>query len=144
MALTGGRKAPRNAQEAGVSLHHWAAAALVRRAAGLAEAAEDCVHDPAVAALRARVAAVVDPAMADDATDAVVTLEDGGRLARHVAHCRGSRDNPMSDDDLAAKFRGLAETALGEAAAAAVLGECWKLDGIGDVGTWLRRSLAGA
>jgi 2-methylcitrate dehydratase PrpD len=46
IAVCGIRPKPENRMEASVSLHHWAATAIVQRAAGLAQGTEECVHEP--------------------------------------------------------------------------------------------------
>ena len=102
--LTGVRT-PATPLESHVSLYHWAAAALLRGSAGIAEMEQDCIDDPAVAALRARIQAVPDAAIGRDQSIVEVTLADGRSLRAHVLTTRGSAARPMTDDELDDKFR---------------------------------------
>ncbi|MBK9609761.1 MAG: MmgE/PrpD family protein [Betaproteobacteria bacterium] len=96
--------------DAQISLFHWAAATLVQRSAGIAQLRQDCIDDPAVAALRARISAVADPALRRDEAIAEVTLASGACIRSHIAHARGSIARPMTDDELDAKFDAQART----------------------------------
>ena len=77
VALCGIRPEPENRMQASVSLHHWAAAAIVQRAAGLAQGTEECVHEPAVVAMRRRVRLTQDDNMASDASSVSLILRNG-------------------------------------------------------------------
>jgi len=102
------RPAVETGREAKVSLQHSVAAAFLFGAAGLAEYEDACVADPAVRALRAKVAFEEDPDVPVEAAVVAVHLDDGTTLSEHVRHGRGTPGRPMSDDELDAKVRGLA------------------------------------
>lgn len=121
------RPAPANSQWAQVSVQHWIAAALARGRAGLAEGADECVNDPTVAALRAKVQAEGDPTVARDGGVVEIELSSGAVLTETVEHCRGSMARPMSDAELSEKFLGQAAPVLGATRAEALLEMCWKL-----------------
>lgn len=128
------RRAPKTPVEAQISLFHWAAACLVERAAGLAQLRQDCIDDPAVAALRARIAAVADPALARDEAIAEVTLTNGVSLRSHVPHARGSIARPLTDDELDAKFKAQASAVLSNGAGDKLLHLCRHVAGLRSVG----------
>jgi 2-methylcitrate dehydratase PrpD len=94
-------------REAKVSLQHSVAVALLQGAAGLAQYEDRCVADPAVRALRARVAVEEDESVPVEAALVTLRLTDGTSLAEHVRHGRGTPGRPMSDDELDAKVREL-------------------------------------
>jgi 2-methylcitrate dehydratase PrpD len=123
LQLTGTRHPP-NALSCNVSLFHWTAAALLRGRAGLAEATDAALHDTAIAALRDRIEAVADETLQREEAYAEVRLRDGRVLRAHVPHARGSRERPLTDAELAAKFIALAEPRLGEPRAAELLARC--------------------
>jgi 2-methylcitrate dehydratase PrpD len=81
--------------------------------AGEAEFDDALVVRRDVTALRDRIHAAVDPAIAEDAADVRVTLNDGRTLHVFVAHAIGSVGRPMSDTDLSRKFHGLVDPVLG-------------------------------
>jgi len=65
-----------------------------------------------------------------------VTLADGRRLTEENEFPRGHDQNPMTDDEVTAKFRRLATGRLDEAAQDRVLDLCWKLEELPDVGAF--------
>ncbi len=122
------RPAPADSQWAQVSVQHWIAAALVRGKAGLPEGADECVNDPNVVAMRAKVEATGDPAVPRDGGVVEIELSDGAVLTEAIEHCRGSMARPMSDEELSGKFFGQAAPVLGADQAKALLEMCWKVD----------------
>lgn len=107
-----GIKEPTTTLESLNSLHHWAAASLVRGRAGVQEMLVDCIADPAIAQLRSRIEVVTDTLLGNDQAEVEVTLADGRRLQARVLQVRGSPARPMSDSDLDAKFRSQASLVL--------------------------------
>jgi 2-methylcitrate dehydratase PrpD len=133
IALTGVRE-PSTPLESHVSLYHWAAAALVRGAAGLPEMRQDCIDDPRIASLRARIEAVADPSIRRDQARVEVTLSDGRRLQAHVDQVRGSVGRPMTDAELDLKFRSQASQVLEPAKVEDLLQMCRGVVTLRDVG----------
>lgn len=121
-ALTS-RPTPRDRRQALVSFQHWAAATLLRDAAGLDEGSEEAVADPAIARLRGMVSFEVDPAMGREAARVCVKLADGRVLENAVAHCLGSEGRPMTDAELDEKFRGQAKLV-------------WSPEKVDEIGAW--------
>lgn len=128
------RPAPESAQMAQVSLQHWAAATLVRRAAGIAEGDEAVVHDPEILRVRAMVEARGDDAMSTDAARVRITLGDGAVREEAVAHASGSLQRPMSDAAIDAKFLAQAKLAVSDADAARLLAQSRAIAGFKNVG----------
>jgi 2-methylcitrate dehydratase PrpD len=122
------RKLPDNALDAQVSLFHWTAAALVHRAAGLAQGDIACVREPRVRALQERMHAEAVATMRDNEAEVSVRLKDGRVLASHVRDATGSITNPMTDEQLVEKFRGLVGPVLGEDDSARLLQACLNLE----------------
>jgi 2-methylcitrate dehydratase PrpD len=91
-------------RESQVSVQHAVAAALVTGKAGVEQFTDACVNDPAVQALRRRVAVEVDPAFSTVAVFLDITA-DGKIHKLSQAAARGSDQNPMSDKDLEDKLR---------------------------------------
>jgi 2-methylcitrate dehydratase PrpD len=121
------RPEPANSQWAQVSVQHWTAAALVRGRAGLAEGADDCVHDRAVVALRNKVSTKSKPAIARDAGLLNIEMLNGECFEKRVDHCIGSTKRPMSDRELSEKFHRQALPMLGEARTKRLLENCWSI-----------------
>jgi 2-methylcitrate dehydratase PrpD len=128
------RKLPATALEAQVSLFHWAAAALVRGAAGLEEGDAAAVADPRVRAVQEVMQARADPALASGQARVEVRLKDGTVLRAEVAQATGSLERPMGDDELEAKFRALARLRLDEARTEKLLQACRSMPDSSDAG----------
>lgn len=95
-------------REAQVSVQHSVAAALLFGRAGLAEYTDACVNDPAVLALRAKVAVEQDAGIPVEAAAVAIHMTDGTARSLTVPHARGSTGNPMSDQDIEDKVTTLA------------------------------------
>ncbi len=92
-------------REAQVSLQHAVAAALVQGKAGLAQFTDACVADPAVAAMRKRIAVAADPDLSTISADMEVWTRDGERHAVSTRAARGSAASPLKDSEIEDKLR---------------------------------------
>jgi 2-methylcitrate dehydratase PrpD len=128
----GMRRHPANDLEAKVSMHHWVAASVVRGKAGLSEGTMSIVEHPEVRRLREAIEIESDTSIAQDAAVVSVRLKDGQWHSHRVEHCSGSREAPMSDQALEAKFVDQAKPILGKARTSALLRACWALPSIDD------------
>ena len=96
-----------------MSLPYSVAVAWVAGRVGLTEYEEPWIHDPGVRAFMSRVTVSSDPALPEGA-EAHVTVEtrDGRRFDRHVPFARGAPENPLSLEEVIAKYEELAPRAL--------------------------------
>src|SRR5262245_35069245 len=91
---------------------HSAAVALIDGAAGVAQYSDDKASSSRVAALRRKVKPVADETLRKDEAYAAITV-GGQRYEAHSAHASGTIDNPMSDQQIEAKFLANATRAIG-------------------------------
>jgi 2-methylcitrate dehydratase PrpD len=133
LGLTGKRE-PRHAYDAQVSVYHWAAAVMLHGRAGLDEASDACVQDPEVIAMRRRVVVQVAEDLNPDAARAAVILRSGERIDVGVDPCLGSARRPMDDAEIEAKALAQMEPVLGADRAKQLVGLCWNLPSAQDVG----------
>ncbi len=103
---------PRTGLEAKFSVAYCAATALIRGAAGEAEFGEESFREPTVARLMSRVALEPDASLGIGAARMTIRLTDGRTLDERVTAARGTPENPLTRDEVEAKFRGLAEVVL--------------------------------
>ncbi|MEO8485721.1 MAG: MmgE/PrpD family protein [Betaproteobacteria bacterium] len=129
-----GRKTPKTGLEGKFSVYHACAAGLLFGAAGEAEFSDAIVTRPDVIALRDRIVATQDDAIAEASADVTVVMRDGRRHHVRVEHAIGSRERPMSDADLARKFHGLVDPVLGAERAARLVGMAAAIASMSDVG----------
>ncbi|MBI1826897.1 MAG: MmgE/PrpD family protein [Planctomycetes bacterium] len=65
--------------------------------------------------------------------DITITLSDGSKLNERVDFPRGHAGNPMTDDEVIAKFNRMAKGVIDERTAVKILETAWKLDELADV-----------
>jgi 2-methylcitrate dehydratase PrpD len=123
-----GKTEPRSGLEGKFSVYHSAAVALLDGQASEAQYTDQRVLDPAVVELRRKVSVQTDAALRKDEAYATIRLSGGRVLQQHVPHASGTAANPMSDDQLSAKFLSLAEPELGRERAIGILAAVTHLD----------------
>src|SRR5262245_20423832 len=67
-----------------------------------------------------------------------VTLMDGRKLSLEVEFPRGHAGNPMTDAEVEAKFRAVAEPRYGKERAAEIIRRCWDLENLTSVTELIR------
>jgi 2-methylcitrate dehydratase PrpD len=130
------KRRPANSYAARFSLPYAVGAVLVWGKAGIEEFSEARIGDPAVLALCERTRYVVDDTLPFPQSfpgRLFMTLKDGRRLEARLDASRGSRENPMSDEDVYAKFEANAVRALPAAQARRLWDEGLRLDAATDL-----------
>ncbi|MDQ6640640.1 MAG: MmgE/PrpD family protein [Pseudomonadota bacterium] len=130
-----GKKEPKDGLQGKFSVYHGAAAGLIYGRAGESEFSDAVANDPRVVALRARVHASVDDAVAEDAALVTALLKGGRRVEVRVDHAIGSMQNPLSDGQLEAKFGTLVTPVLGDARSREITAQWRTLASLADVRT---------
>lgn len=110
---------PKTRETADHSLPYCTAVALVDGAITAAQFTPERLADPALLDLVSRTTVVEDPDLtagypAGIPNRITVTLDDGSVLVREMAFPPGHDKNPLTDEQLRVKFRGLVDPALGE------------------------------
>jgi len=135
-----GKRTPQVGLEGKFSVFHSCAVALLHGAAGEKEYSDAMVRDPKVIALRDRVDATIDKKLRDDEVYVRITLKDGRKLEKYIEHAIGSREVPMTNEQLEAKFRGLVDDILGPQQSAELLALAWSIEGLKDAAEICRLS----
>jgi 2-methylcitrate dehydratase len=129
---------PTSRETADHSMHYCCAAALVDGDVTLATFDEDRLTDPKLLDLIDRTTIVED----DDCNagypkgipnDVSITCADGTTVNQRVDFPRGHAGNPMTDDEVAAKFRRMADGVIEARVADAMLDQAWQLDSTNDI-----------
>ena len=128
-----GKKEPADGLAAKFSVYHGCAAGLLFGRAGEEEFSDAIVTRDDVVALRRKVVATVDAAVAEESADVTAVLTDGRRVPVFVDHAIGSMQRPLSDAALDSKFRDLAEPVLGGERVGALIAACRGVAAAGDV-----------
>lgn len=122
-----GKKTPKTGLEGKFSVFHSCAAGIIFGSAGEDEYSDEVVNRSDVIALRDKINATIDPTIHEAAADVTIVCKDGRTLHVHVDRAIGSLENPMSDEQLNAKFDGMVVPVLGADKSDALKELCWML-----------------
>ena len=128
-----GKKEPQDGLQAKFSVYHGCAAGLTFGYAAEDEFSDKVVTRDDMVALRRKVVATVDDSIDEASADVTAVLKDGRRVHVFVEHAIGSLQNPMTDANLEAKFRGLSDPILGAAQTSELIKACWAMGQAGSV-----------
>jgi 2-methylcitrate dehydratase PrpD len=128
-----GKKEPADGLASKFSVYQGCALGLIFGRAGEPEYHDEIATRPDVVALRRKVVAAVDDAIAEESADVTAVLRDGRRVHVFVEHAIGSLQRPMTDAALAAKFATQADPMLGAARTAELIAACRRLGTLADV-----------
>jgi 2-methylcitrate dehydratase PrpD len=131
----------KRALETKYSIYHAAAIGLVRGKGGLQEFTDEALHDPALAHVRAVTTAVADESITEDQVHIEVTLADGRKLVKFVEQSLGNVHRPLSNEQLAEKFRDQAVLALPSEQVERLIELSWRIDELADAGELARASV---
>jgi 2-methylcitrate dehydratase PrpD len=139
LEITGNPK-PRTAFEAKFSLPYCAAVALLYGQVRLDAFTPERLADPQVRELMTRIQLRLDPKL--DATfprqraaNVEIETSDGKHYRHHSPTRKGDPDNPLTDEELTAKYRELATPVLGEPVSESLLARLWGLERVKDLAT---------
>jgi len=124
---------PKTRETADHSIPYLVAAALQDGSVTPATFAPSRLTDQALRSLIARVIVVEEPEFtrrypAESCTRVEVTTREGRQLTAETSHPKGHHRNPLTDEEVEAKFRGLASVALGPERCNQVLAEIRDLE----------------
>jgi 2-methylcitrate dehydratase len=130
---------PKTRETADHSLPYCTAVALADGDVTLAQFEPSRFSDPALLDLVAKVKVHRDAELSKRYPAGIpnrltITLADGKQLVKEVEFPRGHARNPMTDAEVEAKFRRLAEPRFGKARCDAILKACWELDKLKSAG----------
>ncbi len=126
------------------SIQHGISTILVNGNAGLAQYTDEAICDEQVCRMARRISVEFDEQLQQSYPDPrpmVVEVEttDGTHHAARVDYAKGDARNPMSDDELCAKFRDVTDGIVPDDAAQAIIDMCLGVQGVDDTGElmWL-------
>jgi 2-methylcitrate dehydratase PrpD len=132
-------KTPKTYHEAQVSLPYSVAVALKEGQALLKQYNDRKLKDPVLRRISDLTSITADASLPRGVScKMTMTLNDGRRFVSQVDYPKGSIQNPMSDDELRAKFDSLAAPVIGAARAAQIAELAGEVDKCGDVSELMR------
>lgn len=123
-----GKRTPRTGLEGKFSVFHSAACALLRGDGAPTAFTDEVVNLPEIVDLRGRVEAVSDPEVYEASVDITLTFKDGSTLEKHVERAIGSRERPLTNDQLNEKFLTQASLVVGDEVAERSLKAAWAIE----------------
>jgi len=138
-----GKRTPSTGLEGKFSVFHSAACALLRGDGAPTAFTDEVVNLPEIKDLRDRIGATADPECHEASVTIDITFHDGTTLTKRVDRVIGSRDLPLSDDQLNTKFLDQATLVIGQEAANALLDLSWRTTDLDDVAVVSHSSVAG-
>ncbi len=128
-----GKEQPRTGLEGKFSVFFCAAIALIEGNAGQSQFTDAKVVRPDVIALRDRVRAAVTPGIGVEQAEVTIRTNDGQKFTERVEAASGTPANPLSDDDLVAKFMDLVSPILPRNNAEQIMDLVWHLEEADDL-----------
>lgn len=133
------KRHPTDKETADHSSWYLTAMAILEREVGPRQYSREKYVDPAVEALMSRITLEVEKEF--DAYpmggEVEIRTRDGRALTHRVLHPKGTKQNPLSDNDLEQKFRDMASTRMKDAQIDRLLGHLWAIDRMPDVSALL-------
>lgn len=127
------KQQPRTGLEGKFSIYFCAAIALIDGHARQSQFTDEKVNRPDVIALKDRVKAVVTPGIRESQAVVTVRTVDGRTLTERVEAASGTPRNPLSDEDLAAKFMDLVLPVLPREKAERIMETVGRLEKLDDI-----------
>jgi 2-methylcitrate dehydratase PrpD len=124
---------PTDGQAARFSTPHCVAVPLARGALLLADFEQYAIDDPLVRRLRDVVSLVADPAMDRRGCLLTIRTRPGETLSVEIERNRGTPTNPLSSEELSAKFTELSVDRIDPEKAKIALEMMWSFDSVNDV-----------
>jgi len=129
---------PTSRETADHSMFYCCAAALLDGDVTLATFDEHRLTDPKLLDLIDRTKIVEDPKLNEGypegiPNDITISCADGTKLNKRVDFPRGHARNPMTDEEVVAKFHRMAQGVVSNKSAATILDHAWNLDKLTDV-----------
>ena len=134
---------PRTKETADHSLPYCIAVAVTKGNVLPSDFTEEALTDPFVWETLPKIKVVADPeidAMFPGVKRAIVTIttDDGKTFTKQADHAKGRAENPLSDDELVAKFRANASHAMTDGAMDKVVNATFALDQIDTVSEYMQ------
>jgi len=129
-------------REAQVSAQHAVAIVFRRRKAGLDEFTDAAVQETLIAG-RPPITFIDDDSYEIDAVDMTIDLDSQSPIHVRINAARGGAKNPLSDQDIENKVRGLSERAAFTGDIDRLIEAVWMLDSLEDAGIIARLATAG-
>ncbi len=139
-----GKTSPKTGLEGKFSVYHAAASALIEGDGSPTAFTDEMVKRADIIALRDKVKAASDPSIHEASVIIDVTFQDGSILQKRIERAIGSRDVPLTNEQLNAKFTHQSDLVVGEAQTQTILDTAWRIETLNDAGDVARQAAVGS
>ncbi|ETN43912.1 uncharacterized protein HMPREF1541_11043 [Cyphellophora europaea CBS 101466] len=129
---------PKTGMETIFSLYHGIAVGILYDQAGPTQFSDHGCKDESAKQLRDKIEVRTDTKLADDTATLKITFLNKQERTFHVEHATGSLANPMTSEQLEAKFADLSSRVLGDSGTRNVIKQCWNLDEVTDMSEFVQ------
>ena len=133
-----GKKSPQTGLEGKFSVYHSVAIAIIDGRAGEKQYSDAAVLNPKTIALREKIIVEADPNLPKKSGEAIIILNDGRVVKRYIESAIGGVENPLSNEQLDAKFLDLTEDILPRSKSKLLLENSWNMGSIASAGNFAK------
>ena len=135
-----GKRDPKTGLEGKFSVFHSAACALLRGDGAPTAFTDESVNASEIVALRDTITATTDEKCHEASVNILITFKDGTMMEKYIDRTIGSKEVPLTNDQIDNKFIVQSALVIGEDASKALLDIAWKTASLEDVGDVARMS----
>jgi 2-methylcitrate dehydratase PrpD len=128
-----GKPTPSTGLAGKFSIYHTGAIAFLEGDAAESQYADAKVNDPKVVDFRSKIKPRVDESVKEEEVIAYAYLKNGEKIEHVVKNATGSIENPMTDQDLARKFKNLTTSIIGAEQSDQLIDQMYKIDKFEDL-----------
>jgi 2-methylcitrate dehydratase PrpD len=137
-----GKRDPKTGLEGKFSVFHSAACALLRGDGAPTAFTDESVNASEIVALRDTITATTDENCHEASVNIVITFKDGTTMEKYIDRTIGSKEVPLTNNQIDNKFIVQSALVIGEDASKALLDIAWKTASLENVGDVARMSTA--
>ena len=137
-----GKKTPQTGLEGKFSVYHSVAIALIDGRAGEKQYSDEAVRNPKTISLRDKITVEVDNNLHKKSGIVTITLNDGRVLNKVIDSAVGGLENPMTNEQLDAKFMDLTLEILPADKCHALLADTWRMAELPSAGDFAKSTVA--
>jgi 2-methylcitrate dehydratase PrpD len=136
-----GKKTPQTGLEGKFSVYHSVAIALIDGRAGEKQYSDEAVRNPKTISLRDKITVEVDNNLHKKSGIVTITLNDGRVLNKVIDSAVGGLENPMTNEQLNAKFMDLTLEILPAGKCHALLADTWRMAELPSAGDFAKSTV---
>ena len=133
-----GKKTPKTGLEGKFSVFHSIAIALITGKASEKQYSNQAVNDPKTIALREKINVLVDEKIPKKSGELTITMNNGQVFQQFIESAIGGVENPMTDEQLNAKFLDLTDGVIVAPKSKMILDQCWKVTSINSMAKFVK------